>query len=327
MGKVRAGKAPAFQFYAADYLADENVALMTLEEEGAYTRALAYCWREGSIPADPEKLSRLLKGASAEVVATVVRRFDKMMTPIGERFIHARLELEREKQREWIKKSADAGKMSGKARRTKKLHAEPKVNQPSHLVDEKTNQNANLVEPNANSSSSSSSSSSNQEQKQKPSRRQAAREPKHSTDPRHIACKELIFAAYRHKNKGADPPWDGREGKALGMLLGADPGMTPETMRPILQHWARSELNHADRPSIWIPKLSSFRLAPIDRFNKPMGDGNAKGNSTYGPKSKTAGNFSELQAALAIVGDEAVSVVSDSPPSDGITGYLPALRE
>jgi len=68
-------KVPAFQFYAADYLADEHVQLMTLEEEGAYIRALAYCWREGSIPADPEALSRLLKGGSTTVVRVVQARF------------------------------------------------------------------------------------------------------------------------------------------------------------------------------------------------------------------------------------------------------------
>jgi len=53
---------PAFQFYAADWLADADVTMMTLEEEGAYIRALAFCWREGSIPADEKRLSVLLKG-------------------------------------------------------------------------------------------------------------------------------------------------------------------------------------------------------------------------------------------------------------------------
>jgi uncharacterized protein YdaU (DUF1376 family) len=126
MGKAsKTVKSPAFQFYAAEYLADENVALMTLEEEGAYIRALGYCWREGSIPADPELLSRLLKNAPADVVRTVVRRFDKIETPIGTRLIHSRLELERRKQKNWLRKSQEAGVKSGKVRRAKKLDAEP----------------------------------------------------------------------------------------------------------------------------------------------------------------------------------------------------------
>jgi hypothetical protein len=50
------GKAPAFQFYAADWLADEAASVMSLEEEGAYIRDLCYCWREGSIPAGSTRM-------------------------------------------------------------------------------------------------------------------------------------------------------------------------------------------------------------------------------------------------------------------------------
>jgi uncharacterized protein YdaU (DUF1376 family) len=51
-----------FPFYAADWLADEDVELMTLEQQGAYVRLLCYQWREGSIPADPNKIRNLLGG-------------------------------------------------------------------------------------------------------------------------------------------------------------------------------------------------------------------------------------------------------------------------
>lgn len=106
---------PAFQFYAADYLADEKVALMTLEEEGAYIRALAYCWREGSIPADEDRLGILLKGAPTTVVRVVKRCF-KQSSQDGERLVHPRLEQEREKQRVWREKSAKGGAKSAEVR-------------------------------------------------------------------------------------------------------------------------------------------------------------------------------------------------------------------
>jgi len=93
------GKAPAFQFYAADWLADQSVSMMTLEEEGAYIRAMCYCWREGSIPADDDKLSRLLKGASISVLDTVRNCFE--ISSVPSRLIHTRLETEREKQKEF----------------------------------------------------------------------------------------------------------------------------------------------------------------------------------------------------------------------------------
>jgi len=58
---ARAGKAPAFQFYAADYLADEATIGMTLAQIGAYTLLLAIHFREGSIPANPDRIARLIR--------------------------------------------------------------------------------------------------------------------------------------------------------------------------------------------------------------------------------------------------------------------------
>jgi uncharacterized protein YdaU (DUF1376 family) len=55
----REGKPPAFQLYASDILVDERCAVMTPAQFGSYCRLLFYHWREGSVPADPEKLARL----------------------------------------------------------------------------------------------------------------------------------------------------------------------------------------------------------------------------------------------------------------------------
>lgn len=108
-------RSPAFQFYAAEYLADEHVQLMTLDQEGAYIRLLAFCWREGSIPKDLAALSSLCKGASTTLLTVVAKRF-KQDPGNGERLIHTRLEAERLKQQEWREKSAKGGRKSGKAR-------------------------------------------------------------------------------------------------------------------------------------------------------------------------------------------------------------------
>lgn len=142
------GRAPAFQFYAADWLSDENVTVMSLEEEGAYIRAIALCWREGSIPADEAKLSRLLKGAS-NTCLTAVRSCFIINPEDCTRLFNPRLEREREKQAVWRESKSKAGRMSGKSRRKKKLQEEQETNTCSVSVRTKTN-----------SSSSSSSSSS-----------------------------------------------------------------------------------------------------------------------------------------------------------------------
>ncbi len=119
----------------------------------------------------------------------------------------------------------------------------------------------------------------------KPRRRvsEVSKEPKHSSDPRHMACKEQIFAYYRHFNEGKEPSWDGQEGKALGMLLGSDPKLDADTVRKCLGHRAKSEVNHAERPSLWIQKITGYRNGPLDRFNKPK----SHTNGAPAPKEKT----------------------------------------
>jgi uncharacterized protein YdaU (DUF1376 family) len=109
--------APAFQFYAGDWLSSQRVALMTLEQEGAYIRLMAFCWKHGSIPAGPETLARLIgKGASTTLASEVA----KMFQPSGETLIHPRLEQAREEQAAWRAKSSEGGKKSAETRRARK---------------------------------------------------------------------------------------------------------------------------------------------------------------------------------------------------------------
>lgn len=109
--------APAFQFYAGDWLSSQRVALMTLEQEGAYIRLMAFCWKHGSIPADPETLARLIgKGASTTLASEVAKMFQLS----GETLIHPRLEQAREEQTAWRAKSSEGGKKSAETRRARK---------------------------------------------------------------------------------------------------------------------------------------------------------------------------------------------------------------
>jgi uncharacterized protein YdaU (DUF1376 family) len=119
---------------------------MTVEEEGCYIRLLAYCWREGSIPSDPEKLACLCKGIKPN---RVVQLCFKVSVQDSNRLVHERLEREREKQAEWRSKCADGGRHSaGKRKHPKQLDTEQgsSTNLPR------------VVTVKGNSSSSSSSS-------------------------------------------------------------------------------------------------------------------------------------------------------------------------
>jgi len=98
----------SFPFFAAKYLADVHVEMMSAEEEGCYIRLLAYCWREKGLPNDPERLQRLCKGIKPSQL--VMDRFtlngsgklqNKMLTKLQEK-----RDVWREKSREGGRKSA-----------------------------------------------------------------------------------------------------------------------------------------------------------------------------------------------------------------------------
>lgn len=152
---------PAFQFYAAEFLADENVVLMSNQEVGCYIKLMAYCWREGSIPADIAKIARLC-GEDSSAMAKLwlsIKQCFVLANGSHDRLTHPRLEKEREKQSEFKKERAEAGKKGAAARWSKGKE------------DGKAIDSANgsaMAEGMANDASSSSSSSSLEKKQRAP---------------------------------------------------------------------------------------------------------------------------------------------------------------
>lgn len=142
-------KSPAFQFYAAEFLADENVVLMSNQEVGCYIKLMAYCWREGSIPADIAKIAKLCgeDGSAMAQLWLSIKQCFVLANGSHDRLTHPRLEKEREKQGEFRKGRSEAGKKGASARWDKAQ------------MDGKANGSA-MAQPLANDGSSSSSSSS-----------------------------------------------------------------------------------------------------------------------------------------------------------------------
>lgn len=125
-------KSPAFQWYPKDYLSSGRVAVMTLEEEGAYRRALDFCWLDGSIPSDPAALAMMVgKGCSEAIARKVQTMFTKHRNDAS-KLVHNRLSMERIKQTEFSEKCRRAGITSGKSRRLR-------TNERSTNVEPKTN--------------------------------------------------------------------------------------------------------------------------------------------------------------------------------------------
>lgn len=97
-------KAPAFQFYANDFLG--GTAFMTAEEVGAYIRLLCYSWDKGAIPNDDRILQRLA-GCSTDALVAVRQKFAPDSTGW---LVNARLENVRDKQRAYSQRQTDAAK-------------------------------------------------------------------------------------------------------------------------------------------------------------------------------------------------------------------------
>jgi len=143
-------KSPAFQFYPADYLSDMNTIAFTAEQDGHYLRLLCICWLEGFIPAEHDKVRRLLKDGDTidqQALIDVLSCFKLNM--VSKTYSHSRLDKERKKQFEWRKKSSAGGKASALIKRT--LNG--------------GNGASRVVEPKGNTMSSSSSMSMSSGQK------------------------------------------------------------------------------------------------------------------------------------------------------------------
>lgn len=94
------------------------------------------------------------------------------------------------------------------------------------------------------------------------------------SDSRHVPFREVTMAAWRHKNGGDDPPWDGSDARALSNLLSAVPAMTLEKFEGLLKNWSSSEINHSERPRQFLPYITNYTGGPLNTYNKPKGGKN-----------------------------------------------------
>ena len=148
---------PAFQFYPADFLADENVALMSNQAVGCYIKLICYCWRESSIPRQIDDLARLCGEDPASMAflwKSLKHCFKASRSKEAGRLIHPRLERERRKQVAFKSDRSRAGRKGAEALWNKKA-----AETSSHAPANGNVPQAAMPEPLANDGSSSSSSS------------------------------------------------------------------------------------------------------------------------------------------------------------------------
>lgn len=134
-------KAPAFQFYPADFLA--GTVFMTAAEVGAYIRLLCHEWQQGSIPADPARLA-MLTGLPAAKHNPVLEKFQP--SPDGKGLINRRLEEIRQEQLDYRAKQAANGAKGG---RPPKPIGNPPLSQPLPVASatDNPNESSHLTSP------------------------------------------------------------------------------------------------------------------------------------------------------------------------------------
>lgn len=299
-------KSPAFRFYPSDFMGSPDVQAMDLHEVGAYTLLLCTAWlseRHGYLPDNEDHIRRWARMTPSQWRKSreiILKKF-----PVAEKNwrCNPRMLEEADKQSKYVQSRVDNGKMGGRP----KKHV---VSEENHVVSEKEAQQKPSV---------SVSVSASVETKTKPSRAKKPREGPTKTElvqTRHDEFKGAIQEYWDATNPGVEMPWNGAEGKQLGMWLGASPKTTVEQFKTFLRNRFRSQVNHSERPSLWISRVTSYATGPLNQFKQPV-NGGTNGNRHF--KGKTSANIDAAKAAIQAIEDRcAVGDFGDT--SAGQTG-------
>lgn len=142
--------APAFQFYAKDFLM--GTLSLSLEECGAYIILLAYQWDHGSVPDGPVALARICRCSAAQAKRVWIAIAIKFQQGADGLWRNARLETERKKQADYRNLQREKGLASARNRASTELPTEPPT-EPQPSPQPKGQPEG---QPKVNSSSSSS---------------------------------------------------------------------------------------------------------------------------------------------------------------------------
>ena len=108
------GKAPAFQFYAADFLTDTSE--WSIQEIGIYIRLLSSQWINETLPKDLKRLARIAQCEYSEINESWPVLKKKFKTDNNGRIYNQRLEDERKKQKDFREAKSKAGKKGAEVR-------------------------------------------------------------------------------------------------------------------------------------------------------------------------------------------------------------------
>jgi uncharacterized protein YdaU (DUF1376 family) len=107
------GCLPYFKFYAGDWLV--SVLGLTLEEQGAYIRLIAWSWENGPVPLEKAGRARLL-GVTPKKLDTLWKGLGRHWERTEDGYFNPRLERERVAVREAHERRVAAGRHGGLAK-------------------------------------------------------------------------------------------------------------------------------------------------------------------------------------------------------------------
>jgi uncharacterized protein YdaU (DUF1376 family) len=209
-------KAPAFQFYANDWLSSTTIAMMSAEQERGYLRLLLHCWASGdcSLPDDDEALARLsLMGEGWLKFGCPLVRDCFTQHPTKQGYLtNEKLYAVWQTQLEWRAKSSKGGRRSAAKRRaTRNAATTCGVNQTSTTLGTKpsTKRQPNVNQhPNQKASLQSSVFSLIDSPSENPPIVPQARNGKSRKTPNTATypdCFEAWWSAYPNLRKSAKP--------------------------------------------------------------------------------------------------------------------------
>lgn len=122
---VEKQRAPSYPWYPRDFDMDEEVKLMTYEEEGVYRRLLDHQWFHGGVPCEIDLLARLVPKLPAAKFKRLWPSMAAKFTAVEGRLVNRKLERVRIEIDGFKERQRQAGRHSAEVRRQRHGSAQP----------------------------------------------------------------------------------------------------------------------------------------------------------------------------------------------------------
>ena len=112
---------PYFQLYAANFLANREFRLMSLDERGLLISIYVECWVNSNVPVNPAELAKCLGFSELDVSKAFTNRIKSFLVEKEGNYIAPELEGYREKFMDGRRKQSEGGKAGARKKKEKFL--------------------------------------------------------------------------------------------------------------------------------------------------------------------------------------------------------------